>query len=216
MIILKSPIMQFEEGSIYHIYNRGNNSQKLFFKRENYLFFKDKIVEFILPHVDIMAWCLMPTHFHFMVEIVNEYIQIPVKTVTNSEIIEPPNLNDGNMKMRSLNDSLGIVLRSYARAIQNQEKITGSLFQKNTKAICLNESGLSSAWFETSSGTLINIDDPETDYLAICFSYIHNNPVTSGLVLHAEDWEFSSFGAYKHGRKDKLLNKDKALQLGLI
>ncbi len=31
--------MQFEEGHIYHIYNQGNNRQKIFFERENYLFF---------------------------------------------------------------------------------------------------------------------------------------------------------------------------------
>jgi putative transposase len=208
--------MQLEEGSLYHIYNRGNNSQNVFFKRENYLFFKAKIAEFIFPHVDILAYCLMPTHFHLMVEVVKEYVQFPVKIVKNCEIIELPNLIGGKFKMRSLNDSLGIVLRSYARAIQNQEKITGSVFQKNTKAICLNAPGSSQAWFETSSGTIINIDDPETDYPAICFNYIHNNPVTSGLVEHAEDWEFSSFGTYKHGQVDKLLNKDKAQLLGLI
>lgn len=63
--------MQFEKYHIYHIYNQGNNSQKIFFSRENYLFFLRKIKIYILPYTDIISWCLMPNHFHFMV-LVNE------------------------------------------------------------------------------------------------------------------------------------------------
>ena len=63
--------MQFETGHIFHIYNQGNNRQKIFFNRENYLFFLRKIKIYILPYADILAWCLMPNHFHFMV-LVNE------------------------------------------------------------------------------------------------------------------------------------------------
>ncbi len=59
--------MNFEKGYIYHIYNQGNNRQKIFFNRENYLFFLKKIKTYILPYSDIFAWCLMPNHFHLMV-----------------------------------------------------------------------------------------------------------------------------------------------------
>jgi putative transposase len=59
--------MLFEEGHLYHIYNQGNNRQKIFFSRENYLFFLRKIREYMLPHADVLAWCLMPNHFHLMV-----------------------------------------------------------------------------------------------------------------------------------------------------
>ena len=31
--------MQFQAGHTYHIYNQGNNWEKIFFNRENYLFF---------------------------------------------------------------------------------------------------------------------------------------------------------------------------------
>jgi hypothetical protein len=34
--------MQFEESFIYHIYNQGNNRQKIFFNKENYIFFLKK------------------------------------------------------------------------------------------------------------------------------------------------------------------------------
>lgn len=49
--------MQFETGHIYHIFNQGNNRQKIFFNRGNYLFFLEKIRVYILPHADIFAWC---------------------------------------------------------------------------------------------------------------------------------------------------------------
>jgi len=58
--------MLFESGHIYHIYNQGNNRQRIFFKRENYLFFLEKIKNHVLPYADILAYCLMPNHFHLM------------------------------------------------------------------------------------------------------------------------------------------------------
>ena len=59
--------MIFETEHLYHIYNQGNNKQKIFFSRENYLYFLQKINKHIRPHVDVLAWCLMPNHFHLLV-----------------------------------------------------------------------------------------------------------------------------------------------------
>ena len=36
-----------------------------------FLFFLRKIKIYILPYTDIISWCLMPNHFHFMM-LVNE------------------------------------------------------------------------------------------------------------------------------------------------
>ena len=68
--------MNFEKGYIYHIFNQENNRQKIFFNRENYVFFLEKIQTYIIPYTDILAWCLMPNHFHLMVYIKN--IELPV------------------------------------------------------------------------------------------------------------------------------------------
>ena len=56
--------MEFEDGQIYHVFNRGNNSQTVFFSNENYQNFLDKMEEYIKPFASILAWCLMPNHFH--------------------------------------------------------------------------------------------------------------------------------------------------------
>ena len=204
--------MQFETGHLYHIYNRGNNSQTIFFRRENYLFFLEKFKMHILPHADILAWCLMPTHFHLMIHVNETVVQVASEGFTSSET-----LNNQLGKFRTLNDSIGIVLRSYSRAIQKQQKSTGSLFQKETKAICLTQtSGISPSWVQSNYGAMINISLPEKEYPQICFDYIHSNPVKDGLAQKPTDWEFSSALDYSGYRDGRLINKERANEFGLV
>ena len=55
------------EGEYYHLYNRGNNRERIFFERENYLFFLRRLRKHLVPILDIVAYCLMPTHYHLLV-----------------------------------------------------------------------------------------------------------------------------------------------------
>src|SRR6516225_11449480 len=59
--------MNLREFDIYHIYNRGNNREKLFFGRRHYEYFLDRMETDLFPYADILAWCLMPNHFHFLI-----------------------------------------------------------------------------------------------------------------------------------------------------
>ena len=224
--------MQFEPNHMYHIFNRGNNSQKIFFTRDNYLFFLRKVKLYVLPYADILAWCLMPNHFHLMMYVnqisiskqVTESHQLTGKRteqVTEShqltesrpeQVIESHQLT----KSRSINDSISILLRSYTRAIQKQENFTGSLFQHLTKSICLTDiSGVTPAWFETTFGASINIPDGDKDYPQVCFNYIHENPVTAGMVKNAGDWEFSSYRDFSGERDGKLISRNRAEEFEL-
>ncbi len=201
--------MQFAKTHIYHVYNRGNNSQILFFSRKNYLFFLKKIKTYVSPYADILAWCLMPNHFHLMIY-VNE---VELELISEEE---QANQDILLLKKRLLNDSISIMLRSYTRAIQKQNKITGSLFQNRTKAVCLSEvNGITPAWFQSKYGTIINITNPEKEYPQVCFNYIHENPVRSGLVKAPSDWEFSSYPDYCGIRNGKLINKARTAELSL-
>jgi putative transposase len=207
--------MDFSNGQIYHVFNRGNNSQTVFFNHGNYLFFLDKIRKNVLLHADILAWCLMPNHFHFMISV--NHVEIEISEQLKSEGFTQSEALTRYSKKRTLNDSMGIILRSYTRAIQKQQKISGSLFQKETKALCLTEpQGVSPAYFNTHFGMVGNLDLPETNYLNVCFDYIHLNPYNSKLVENPEDWEFSSCRDYYCGRKGKLINRELAKELGLI
>jgi REP element-mobilizing transposase RayT len=54
-------------GNYYHIYNRGNNGEPLFFEEENYIYFLKLYDKYISPIAETYAWCLMKNHFHFLV-----------------------------------------------------------------------------------------------------------------------------------------------------
>jgi putative transposase len=195
---------------MYHVYNQGNNRQVIFFKRENFSFFLRKIKIFILPFADVLSWCLMPNHFHLMIYIRDTEIPL-VKICPTVGVTSHPD------KLLTLNSSIGIMLRSYTRAINKQEKRTGALFREETKAICLNEPMKNSPGWYTSSGiTLMNVEIPEFQYPKTCFDYIHNNPVKSGLVSHPNDWEFSSFNEIIEMRNDSLINLEKVKEFGLL
>ncbi len=194
--------MNFETGHIYHIYNQGNNRGKIFFIRENYFFFLEKIKTHILPYAEVLAYCLMPNHFHLMIYVSDSF--------TLSEAITKG-------KVKTLNDLIGVMLRSYTRAINKQENRSGSLFKLHTKAECLTKAvDVTPSFFDTSCGTIINIPNPEKEYPKVCFNYIHNNPVKAGLVDNPGDWEFSSYKAYYGSGEATLINIARAKEFGLL
>jgi putative transposase len=197
--------MEFTKGQLYHVFNQGNNRQKIFFNHENYLFFIEKIRTYILPYADILAWTLMPNHFHLMILVKEEEIELEEAksdTMTPSHRIT---------KTRSFNNSIGILLRSYTRAINKQQNLSGSLFKAHTKAECIAANNkITPSFMNTNQGTLINIYDPDKEYAQTCFDYIHQNPVKAKLVKNAADWEYSSAMDYAGFRNGNLINKESA------
>lgn len=109
----------------------------------------------------------MPNHFHFMVSTFN------------------------NFDHEKFSNGFRILLSSYTKAINLQEKRAGSLFQQNSKAKCLT--------------ALTNYKS--NSYGLVCFNYIHQNPINAGLVNRMEDWEFSSFRDYIGLRNGNMCNK---------
>ena len=195
--------MQFEKGYIYHIYNQGNNRQRIFFKRENYLFFLKKIRTHILPYADVLAWCLMPNHFHLMVLVNYESLPVDTEGFALSEAF-----GQQSAKQRTINFSIGIMLRAYTNAINKAQNSSGALFRRKTKSECINSPNCITPSFISESGiTQINIKKPEKQYPQVCFNYIHQNPVKARLVKNAVDWEFSSAMDYAGLRDGKLVNR---------
>ena len=116
--------MQFELSNLYHIYKRGNNKQTIFFKRDNYLYFLNKVKKNIAPNCDILSWCLMPNHFHFLI---NANVNT-VKLVKESPI-----------KINALTEGFRLLLSSYTQGINKQNNRTGNLFQQKTKFKCVSD-----------------------------------------------------------------------------
>ena len=217
--------MIFEQGNLYHIYNQGNNKQPIFFARENYLYFLLKIKKHILPYADVLVWCLMPNHFHLLVYVKDTHQMTLVAgthQMTSSHLMsneqEQPSHQMSNKQEQQnhqmsneLTKSIATLLRSYTRAINIQEKRTGSLFKPHTKAQCLTKAeSITPSYFNSPYGTYLNLSIPEREYPQLCFNYIHNNPVKANLVKNAKDWEFSSCKDYCGLRNGKLINKETA------
>ena len=189
----------------------------------------------MLPYADLLAWCLMPNHFHLMVQVIEE--EFPVlpgqgATLTDSvasavpsqgvaltgcDFKSCPDWAATGQQTRSFQQSIGIMLASYTRAINKRNNWSGSLFRKQTKAICLSCSKTNvRAWVESQGITVINIQPPEMQYPNTCFNYINFNPVKDHLVKQCEDWEFSSYADIKGLRNGKLINRAKIEELGLV
>ena len=62
-------IVEIVPGYYYHIYNRAVDRSVLFRDKNNYTFFTSKIKKYLIPVSDVLAYCLMPNHFHLLVRI---------------------------------------------------------------------------------------------------------------------------------------------------
>ncbi|MEO5945505.1 MAG: hypothetical protein ABIP79_01725 [Chitinophagaceae bacterium] len=111
--------MKIQETGIYHIYNRGNNQQQVFFNDENYIYFLRKCHLYLKPISDILAWCLMPNHFHFLINLSERSLE-PVKC--------------GGIVMPAISNGFRLLQSAYAKGVNIQQDRSGNLFQQKTKA----------------------------------------------------------------------------------
>ncbi len=111
--------MHFVSNEIYHIYNRGNQKQEIFKSRENYLNFLEKVKTNIASRCEILAWCLMPNHFHILVSTT----EISCDTLAKAVI-----------PIQYLSEGIRLLLSSYTKGFNRANELTGNLFQQKTKA----------------------------------------------------------------------------------
>ncbi|MCC6282715.1 MAG: hypothetical protein IT262_19075 [Saprospiraceae bacterium] len=227
--------MRFEKNTIFHIYNQGNNRQQIFFNHENYLFFLRKMRDYVCPYGDFLCYCLMPNHFHWLVYVRETVLEVPLSSeedgtrqgflgsrishrVASSDPVANPATQKSlamssnlslQTKQRTLNQSIAILLRSYAQAINKQENRSGSLFRQNTKA----KDGWEDPYLTPLHPDYGKVWQNWELYGHTCFHYIHDNPVEAGLVGASEDWEYSSASDFAGLRKGTLCNQELAKEL---
>ena len=175
----------FSPGSIYHIYNRGDNREKIFYDKQDYtafmfrlglgLGFSNKELSnnplLYLPFSRIRitgtnkslfslhSFSLIPNHFHLLIE---------------------------QHEDTSISKLMLKICTSYAKYINQKYKRVGHIFQDQFKAVLIeNESQL--MW--TSA-------------------YIHMNAVKDGLVKNPKDYDWSSYNDYALKRNLPIVCKE--------
>lgn len=154
--------------AFYHLYNRANGSEKLFITEENYRFFLRKYQEYISPICHTYCYCLMPNHFHFLIQIKSEqelelfFNQTASKAFPKSKTLE-----------MLLSKQFSNFFSCYTQAFNKQQQRKGSLFMKNFKRK--------------------KIDDRA--YLLNLIKYIHYNPIEAKLTDELNEWKFSSYAS---------------------
>jgi len=171
-------------GNYYHIFNRGINGQPIFFQPSNYDYFLRLWKKYPGNYMQVLAFCLLPNHFHFLVKLA-ERIEIRDAQYNIQEIVE-----DENRIGEIISEQLRRLFISYSQAINRQENRTGSLFNRNFKRIELT-------------------DDEHLKYL---FFYIHHNPVKYGISNNYQNYKYSSFKAYM-SKKSTEISRDLGFEI---
>jgi putative transposase len=181
-----TPIMG---GRYYHLFNRGNNGQQVFFTEENYKYFLRQFYQFLTPFVDLLAYSLMPNHFHFLIRTKDSIPSIGYKDSISFKKMESLSLTDESEIGKIVSNQFRRFFITYSMAINKQENHTGSLFSKNFKR------------FE--------IEDE--DYLKYVAFYIHFNPEKHGWIEDFRNYKLSSWKAY-NSTKLSALNRELLLE----
>lgn len=176
-------------GRFFHIFNRGNNGDNLFYQERNYAYFLRKYFAYLSPVLDTYCYCLLPNHFHILARVKEEDVVIGHKRDANPgkrDAIPPPGTptpRDGIPSQdREKEASLWVSERfrrfflGYSQAIRKQEGRTSSLFQKNFKRLEVD-----------SESYLINL-----------VLYIHANAQLHGLCSDFREYGHSSYAIFSH------------------
>ncbi len=218
--------MEFYKDQLFHIYNQGNNRQQIFFTKDNYEFFVWKMRAYLLPFGSLVAWTIMPNHFHWLFYVKHTHItratlrehidhtefQRRVKKYGNKAqpVERAYTRKSKGHELISLNDAIGDLQVGYSRAINKEKDWTGSVFRKECKAkdgwidefVTIEKNGRID--FRFMSGK---------SYGYYCFNYIHNNAVEADIVDKPEEYLWSSAMDYANLRKGTLCDLEMGRKL---
>ena len=185
MSMSKRDYKNFTSGTTFHIYNRGNNKEKIFFDKQDYKAFlfriglclgfteeelnKEKLITMPYSRIRITetnknnfklhAFSLMPNHFHLLVEQIGN---VPIS----------------NFILK--------LCTSYSKYINKKHKRVGHVFQDKFKAVLI-ENNSQLMWIS---------------------AYIHMNAVKDNLVKHPSEYLWSSYNDFVYERNLIIINKE--------
>jgi REP element-mobilizing transposase RayT len=102
---------EFTKGQYYHIYNRGAGKSKIFFNEGNYQYLIKLIQKYMKKYgISIVAYCLMPNHYHFLI----------------LQLTDQP-----------ISKFINVLFNAYVQALNLQQGRAGTLFEGRFKHICI-------------------------------------------------------------------------------
>jgi putative transposase len=156
----------------YHVYHQAVGGENLFRIANNYAYFLRKYGEHISPIAKTYAYCLLPNHFHFLVEIRENVYGYYQEKQTLAEKVSLPEA-DFDVD-RFISQQFQNFLNGYAQAYNKMYNRRGKLFQENVNRKLVNT----------------------PDYILQMVHYIHYNPVRHGFVKKIDDWTYTSLHAF--------------------
>ena len=167
----------------YHLFSRANGSERLFKVDDNYAFFLSKTKLHVSSVADVLAWCLLPNHFHLLIRVKSEkfisesYKRIKRKALTDTELL--PDF---------IMERFSNLLNSYTKAFNKVYNRKGALFMDYLR----------------------RVEIKENSQLCATLFYIHKNPVHHGVCNSINNWEWSSYKEFLHN--DTFIYRDEVME----
>jgi len=234
--MVNSKEIPLEHGGYYHIYNRGNNGERLFHTPANYQHFLRLYDKYIDPIADTFAWCLMGNHFHLFVRIKEEgeigyWVDLNAsgsvdsgrfkwKTSHNLPESEGPGSvmgteGQGNVMGTEgpgsvmVTEGTGSVMGTEGQGVVNRLKpVPHRMFGHlfNAYAKYLNLRVGRTGSLFEKNFHRIPVDSDR--YFQNLVVYIHQNPVHHGFTDDFRDYPWSSYGSIISAKATKLRRKE--------
>lgn len=103
--------LAFQPEHYYHLYNRGNDRNLVFFERENYLHFLRLVRRHLIEEtLEVLVYCLMPNHYHLLVQ----------------------------CRTNHVSEAMQRLSMAYTKAMNRRYNRVGALFQGQFQAIAVN------------------------------------------------------------------------------
>lgn len=176
---------KFSPNSMLHIYNRGNNKEKIFFDNQDYKAFlfrlglclgfteeelnKEKLITMPYSRIRITdvhknnfklhAFCLMPNHFHLLLEQLSE---VPISNFMSK------------------------LCTSYSKYLNKKHKRVGHVFQDKFKAVLVE-------------------DNSQLMWLS---AYIHMNPVKDKISKYPSEYLWSSYNYFVSAKSLRIVSEE--------
>jgi hypothetical protein len=165
----------------YHILGRAIGNEKIIKQEMNYPFLLKKYKKHIQHIADTFAYCLLPTHFHFLIRIKNIVeLEYHYKKMKPLKVFRPELVSDFIMERFSN------WLNSYTKAFNKTYDRKGSLF----------------------IDYLRRDEIQNTEQFGATIFYIHKNPVHHSYCKFMEEWHWSSYNTMFSNGKTLLLRKE--------